>query len=86
MMIKNSQKDSIAFFETRENQKTPKSKKSFSDYLKYLNLNVFLLEQVTEEEINSIILKLNTKKAVGPNSIPKKILKDALRKKCLNFN
>ena len=42
-------------------KKTPKSKKDFSSYLKSSNINSFLLERVTEDEIDSIINKLKTR-------------------------
>ena len=57
-------------------KKTPKSDKHFSNYLKCQNLISFLLEAVTEDEIEYIIDNLNSRKAVRPNSIPTHILKE----------
>ena len=54
----------------------PKSKKKFSDYLKNWNLSSFLLSPVTEKEISNIIISLNARKATGPNSISNFILKE----------
>ena len=54
----------------------PKSKKKFSDYLKNQNLTSFLLSPVTEKEISNIIISLNARKATGPNSISNFILKE----------
>ena len=54
----------------------PKSKKKFSDYLKNRNLTSFLLSPVTEKEISNIIISLNARKATGPNSISNFILKE----------
>ena len=57
-------------------QRTPKSKNKFSDYLKNQNLTSFLLSPVTGEEISNIIACLNARKAAGPNSIPNFVLKE----------
>ena len=57
-------------------KKTPKSNKHFSNYLKNQNLNSILLDSVTGDEIESLICNLNSRKAVGPNSIPTHILKE----------
>ena len=57
-------------------KKTPKSNKHFSNYLKNQNLNSFFLDAVTEVESESIIGNLNSRKTIGPNSIPTRILKE----------
>ena len=57
-------------------KKTPKSNKHFSNYLKNQNLNSLFLDAVTEDEIESIIGSLNSRKTIGPNSIPTRILKE----------
>ena len=57
-------------------QKTPKSNKHFSNYLKNKNLFFFLLQPVSEKDIMSIIGNISTRKAVGPNSVPNLILKE----------
>ena len=56
-------------------KKTPKSNKQFSNHLKNQNLNSFLLDSATGDESHSIIGKLNSRKAVGPNYISTCILK-----------
>ena len=57
-------------------KKTPKSNKHFANYIKNQNLNSFFLDAVTEDEIESIIGNLNSRKTIGPNSIPTRILKE----------
>ena len=57
-------------------KKSPKYNKHFSSYLKNHNLNLFFPDAVTEDEIKSIIGNLNSRKAIGPNSIPTNILKE----------
>ena len=57
-------------------QRTPKSKNKFSDYLKNQNLTSFLLSPVTGEEISNIIACRNARKSAGPNSIPNFVLKE----------
>ena len=55
--------------------KTVKTKKHFSDFLSEpLQSNVFLTPTLPDE-IQEIIKSLNSKKATGPNSISKKVLK-----------
>ena len=53
-------------------KKTPKPN-HFPNYLKNQNLNSFFLDAVTEVEIESIIGNLNSRKTIGPNSIPTRI-------------
>ena len=63
--------------------RTPKSKKKFSDYLKNQNFTSFLLSPASEKEISNIIVSLNAGKATGPNSIPNfllKVFKEELKK------
>ena len=57
-------------------KKIPKSKRTYTDYLKNRNLNSLLLIPVTESEIEKIINMFSEKKAVGPYSIPTNILKE----------
>ena len=57
-------------------KKIPKSNKQFSNHLKNQNLNSFLLDSSTEDEIHSIIGNLNSRKAVGPNYISTRIFKE----------
>ena len=56
-------------------KKIPKSKKPFFFYLGNKIQNSFFLKPVQEEEIKKIVMKLNSNKSVGPNSLPIKILK-----------
>ena len=56
-------------------KKIPKSKKSFFRYLGNKIENSLFLKPVEEEEIKKIVMKLNSNKSVGPNSLPIKILK-----------
>ena len=60
----------------KTDQKTPKSNKHFSNYLKNKNLSSILLQPVTQKEITSIIGNISTRKALGPNSVPNLILKE----------
>ena len=55
-------------------KKIPKSKRSYTDYLKKRNLNSLLLNPLTESEIEEIINMFCEKKAVGLHSIPTNIL------------
>ena len=55
--------------------RTPKSKKKFSDYLKNQNFTSFLLSPASEKEISNIIVSLNAGNSTGPNSIPNFLLK-----------
>ena len=51
------------------------SKNNFHDFLHPININSFFLNPTDEIEVKNIILSLNPSKAIGPNSIPTKILK-----------
>ena len=55
-------------------KKIPKSKRSYTDYLKKRNLNSLLLNPLTESAIEEIINMFCEKKAVGLHSIPTNIL------------
>ena len=48
----------------------PRTKKSPMDYLKSRNPNSMFLAPISEQEIEIIIQSLNSKKAIGPYSIP----------------
>ena len=54
--------------------KIPQTDKHFSDYLQNPNENSFFLAPTTPEEVSDIIRNLSSRKALGPNSIPYKIL------------
>ena len=54
----------------------PPTQKTFQTYLKNRNQNSFFLTPTTTEEIGDIIGNLKNNKAIGPHSIPTKILKD----------
>ena len=56
-------------------KKIPKSYKSPSSFLKNRNLNNFLTNPTTPEEIINIINNMNNNKTCGPSSIPIKLLK-----------
>ena len=47
---------------------------TFHDILLTININSFFLNLIEEIEVKNIILSLNHSKAIGPNSIPTKIL------------
>ena len=51
------------------------SHRHFSDFLKDKNQNSFFLSNTNKYEIQNVISFLNSNKSVGPNSIPKRILK-----------
>ena len=51
------------------------SKNKFHDFLPDIDIDSFFLKPVDKVEIKNSILCLNPLKAVGPNSIPTKILK-----------
>ena len=55
--------------------KTTRSKRKLTDYLKHRNLNSFFLKPVNEKEIQNIISNTANNKAVGPNSVPNFLLK-----------
>ena len=55
--------------------KIPRVTKHFESYLGNCNLHNLWLTPVDENELFSMISKLNISKACGPNSIPSKILK-----------
>ena len=57
-------------------KKIPKSKRTYTDYLKNRNLNSLLLSPVTESEIEKIINMFSEEKALGPHSIQTNILKE----------
>ena len=74
-----SQKNSITSLEQQLKKlikKTPKFNKLFSNYLKNQNINSFLFDKVTKDEIESMIGNLNSRIAVGPNSIPTRIVQE----------
>ena len=48
---------------------------NYKDYLENSVINSFFLKPNKEEEVSSIIKQIKTNKAIGPNSIPTKILK-----------
>ena len=56
--------------------KIPKSKRSYTNYLKNRNLNLLLLNPVTKSEIEKIINMFSDKKAVGCHSIQTNILNE----------
>ena len=57
-------------------KKIPPTAKTIHSYLKTPNGNSFFLTPTTTKEIEDIISNLKLDKAVGPNNIPIRILKD----------
>ena len=55
--------------------KIPNSKKHFSEFLGDSNKNTIFLTPIDNDEVLSMISKLNSSKACGPNSIPYNLLK-----------
>ena len=58
-------------------KKIPPTKKTFTDYLKTLNLENFTIGLTSADEISDLICSLDSSKSAGPCSIPSKILKIA---------
>ena len=59
-------------------RKIPKSVRHFKDYMAKINSNkTFFLTPATPKELNDIILAFDSKKSLGPNSIPVNILRIA---------
>ena len=57
-------------------EKIPKGKKHFSEFMGPCTTNTIFLKPVDDDEVLCMILKLNSSKACGPNSIPGNILKN----------
>ena len=51
------------------------SKNNFRNFLALITINPFFRNPTDEIEIKNMIMSLNPSKAIGPNSIPIKILK-----------
>ena len=51
------------------------TKKTFTDYLKTLNLENFTIDLTSADEISDLICSFDSNKSTGPCSIPTKILK-----------
>ena len=51
------------------------TQKHFHDYLQNPNENSFFLTPTTPDEVSNVIKTMSSRKALGPNSIPNKILK-----------
>ena len=60
---------------TKNNDKNIHTNANYKDYLENSVSNLFFLKPTNEEKVNSIIKQMKTNKAIGPNSIPTKILK-----------
>ena len=58
------------------NEKIVKAKKLFSNYLDQITDETIFLSPTTPADIESLINCINPYKAIGPNSIPTKILKE----------
>ena len=50
--------------------------KTFTNYLSNINIETFILKQVTCTEIENLMRNINISKTCGPNSIPSKILRE----------
>ena len=57
------------------NKKIIHTNANYRDYLGNSVTNSFFLKPTNEEKVNSIIKQMKTNKAIGPSSIPTKILK-----------
>ena len=60
-------------------QKIPKTDKRFHDFLNFHSENSFFLSPTGPEEMQDLISLIRLHKAVGPSSIPTRILKDFKR-------
>ena len=60
-------------------QKIPKTDKRFHDFLNFHSENSFFLSPTGPEEMQDLISLIKLHKAVGPSSIPTRILKDFKR-------
>ena len=56
-------------------EKIPKGKKEFSEFLGDSSKNTIFMKPIDDDEVLNMISKLNPSKACGPNSIPCNILK-----------
>ena len=57
-------------------KKIPKAKKTFNSFFTKSNTRTLLLSPTTPAKVASILKTFNLNKAVGPTSLPIKILKD----------
>ena len=57
------------------NKKIIHTNANYKDYLGNSVTNSFFLKPTNEEKVNSIIKQMKTNKAIGPSSIPTKMLK-----------
>ena len=57
------------------NKKIIHTNANYRDYLGNSVTNSFFLKPTNEEKVNSIIKQMKTNKAIGPSSIPTKMLK-----------
>ena len=60
---------------TNLQKKIPPTEKNFTDYLKKLNSENFIIAPTTSDEISDLIHNLKSSKSIGPYSIPNKIMK-----------
>ncbi len=67
-------KDFVVNIGNSVEEKILKSKKVFSDFLGEQNSNSIFLSPVDNDEVITLISKLNVSKACGPNSIPSNIV------------
>ena len=57
-------------------QKVPKTDKKFNYFLNFHNENSFFISPLDPKEVQDLISLMEFHKAVGPSSIPTRILKD----------
>ena len=73
-LISNSLNSFFTTIAQKIENKIPQTNKHFSDYLQNPNENSFFLTPTTPDEVANVIRRLSSRKALGPNSIPYKIL------------
>ena len=74
-MISNAVNTYFGTIADKTKAKIPKTNKHFSKYLTNRNEKTFFLSPTSTQEIHKIILSLDVTKAVGPGSIPTRLLK-----------
>ena len=73
-LISNSLNSFFTTIAQKIENRIPQTNNHFSDYLQNPNENSFFLTPTTPDEVANVIRRLSSRKALGPNSIPYKIL------------
>ena len=73
-LISNSLNSFFTTIAQKIENKLPQTNKHFSDYLQNPNENSFFLTPTIPDEVANVIRRLSSRKALGPSSIPYKIL------------